>query len=86
MAMPIISPANVPPTIKRDETSTNHDEYRGAAADLMAAGLVRAEQFPSQGMAGVSYRGGRIGEGRSVAYMADQIATLVDRLDEGGPR
>lgn len=55
MATPIVAArGGIPASITRKEY-VDCDAYLGTAADLIAAGLVRAEQFPPEGRQGISY-------------------------------
>ena len=62
MATPIVSSKPLPPEIKHTEAVT-HDEYEGTAEALIAAGLVRRDQFPEK--VGVIYINGKVVKGHN---------------------
>ncbi|WP_218510625.1 hypothetical protein [Variovorax sp. dw_308] len=53
------------------------DQYRGTAADLIAAGLARADQFPPDGRYGISYLQGKQVHGN---VRKDQTYLRVERF------
>lgn len=57
MATRIVAPGGAIPASIKKEQRADCDMYFGSASDLIAAGLVRADQFPPEGRLGISYLG-----------------------------
>ena len=70
--------AVLPPSITRAE-ECERDKYTGPASDLIAAGLVRLDQFPPANRRGISYLAGKPVRGN---HRTDETYLRVERIDD----